>query len=401
MRVLFLSTWLPYPPNQGSKIRAYHLLRALSDRHDVGLISFQDGEVKHEWLDHLGELCSSVQVITREPFVQSRLGALLGWFSSQPRSVVGSFSPEMAVAVEAKTVRWKPDIIMALTFVAVSYARKLQAQLKIADVDNLLAHMLFEEYQQSRHLLSKMRRYIAYLKFKQYERELYRPFDMNLVTSGYDAQRIRKYIPLEKEQVCVVPNGVDLEFFKPGLFEKRTNAMVFNGSITYAPNYDAMEYFLSDIFPAIKREVPEAKIAITGSTDGIKMDSLPSGSSIRFTGYVEDIREVVARSTLCVVPLRKGAGTRLKILEAMALGVPVISTSKGAEGLEVERGRHLLIADDPIDFAASCIRLLHDRTEAGRIASEASRLVREKYGWGKIRADFLSNVERRIHGQTP
>jgi sugar transferase (PEP-CTERM/EpsH1 system associated) len=393
MKILFLSTWFPFPPDQGSKIRAYHLLRALALRHEVSLISFRDKELQREAIDQIERLCTRVRVIEEEPFTQSLLGRIFGWFSPKPRAVVGGFSTTMAEEVDRQVRQWQPDVVIALTYVAAMYAKHIQAAVLIADVDNLLSLMLYEEYLRTTNWMRKLRRGLAFRKFLRFERELYGPFDLNLVTSERDARRIREYIPLSEEQVLVVPNGVDVKRFQPGLYSPQPGSMVFNGALSYEPNHDAMVLFLNEIYPRIKAQIPAATLSITGSTSNVDLDPIPLHEGVKLTGYVEDIRQVVARSSVCVAPLRKGAGTRLKILEAMALGVPVVTTSKGAEGLCVESGKNLLIADSADDFASATIKLLNDENLRGRIVTEASELVREHYDWESIGASFVTAVE--------
>jgi len=399
MRILFLSTWFPYPPNQGGKIRAYHLLRAVASRHEVALVSFQDGLLKQAWIDHVGAFCHHVEIIPREPFAQRAIGAALGWFSPKPRAVVGSWSSSMSEAVQALAGEWEPDVILALAFITAPYALKTQVPLRVADVENLMGIMLQEQFQASQSSLQRLRRYIAYRKFMRYERELCQQFDINLVTSELDAQRIQEYIPLDSNQVMVVRNGVDLSYYHPGLHAPIPQSLVFNGALSYEPNYDAMNYFLEHIYPEIKREVPDAQLSVTGRTEGVDIQSLPNDDQVRFTGYVDDIRDVVARSSVCVVPLRQGGGTRLKILEAMALGIPVVTTSKGAEGLAVESGKHLIIADEPSEFAAATIRLLRDRSLRASLASQGYALVQERYGWEGIGRQFIAQIEARMNGR--
>jgi glycosyltransferase involved in cell wall biosynthesis len=141
---------------------------------------------------------------------------------------------------------------------------------------------------------------------------------------------------------------------------------------------------MSQIFPKVQAQIPDVQLKITGRTDGVNTGLISGGKNVCFTGFLDDIRPIIAASYACVVPLRLGVGTRLKILEAMALGTPVITTKKGAEGLNVEDGRHLLIADDPDEFARQTIRLLNDPDLRQHLSAEAARLVRDCYSWDSI-----------------
>jgi glycosyltransferase involved in cell wall biosynthesis len=384
MKILVLSTWFPYPPIQGSKTRAYQLIKALANSHDVALISFEDVPVQPEWRDHLAQLCRIVESVPQNPFSRNLARQWLGRLSLTPSSVLAGYSEQMSGCVRAVAAEWCPDAVLALTFVTAPYALQVKGVRRIVDVDNLLAPMLSDSYHQAELFLPRLRRYLAYWKFRRYERWLFRQFDLCLLVSARDIGVVQHYIPLKSCQIGLAPNGVDLEYYRPCGMASSNNSLVYSGALTYGPNYDAVNFFLQEIFPFVRREIPEARLSVTGSTQRDLLEQLSVKTNVTFTGHVEDIRPVIASSSVCVVPLRQGAGTRLKILEAMALGTPVISTSKGAEGLDVEPGRHLLIADRPEDFAAQTVRLLRDRQLREKLALAANQLVRERYDWANI-----------------
>ena len=185
-------------------------------------------------------------------------------------------------------------------------------------------------------------------------------------------------------RVVVVPNGVDLDRYKGDFGAPEPGTLIFPGALTYGANFDAMAFFLHQVFPLVKARRPEVVLRITGKTNGVPVDRLPLDERVILTGHLDDVRPPVAQSWACVVPLRIGGGTRLKILEAMALGTPVVSTSKGAEGLEVVPGEHILIADEPTEFADAVLRLLDDPALRTKLAADGQRLVREQYGWEQI-----------------
>lgn len=394
MKILFLSTWFPYPLNQGSKIRAFHLLKALADKHEVALLSFEDADLKPDWVEKIRTFCPVVETLPRKPFEANRARKLLGWISPKPSAVVAIHSSEMRDRVRDMAIRWQPDCVVGLTFVTAPYALELPNIPKVLDIDNVMARMLQEAIPFARSTSDRFRRWLAYRKFFIYEKSLYPKFDLSLVVTENDRMDAQSWFGLKKEQVAVVPNGVDVSAFEVGVADSGSRTLVFNGALTYNANYDAMEFFLSEIFPEVIRQLPDVKLQITGSTTGVDLNRLSLNQNVRLTGYLEDIRPVVSGSWVCVVPLRLGGGTRLKILEAMALGTPVISTSKGAEGLEVQSGKHILIADTPASFAEQTIRLLESAELRERLALNARKLVEEKYDWSKIGGEFRGNVER-------
>lgn len=392
MRILFLSTWFPYPLSQGSKIRAYYLLRALAAHHDVQLVSFADAPVEPAWLTHVAQFCQHVDVLERTPFAYDRVRRLLGYVSLTPSRVVAGYSSAMNARVQQSAAKYNTERVVAMTFMTAPYALGLSSVRRILDLDNLMSRWLYEIYRQARSPIQKARRRFAWLKMRRYERRLIRQFDLSLVTSPQDQAAGCALAGKGVDGFALVPNGVDTRFNQPGLARPEPNSIVFNGSITYDPNHDAMCHFLSNIFPLVIRQIPDAQLRITGATSQPHIRSLPASPNVRFTGYLPDVRATVAGSAACVVPLRTGAGTRLKILEAMALGTPVVCTSKAAEGLAVLAGEHVLMADKADEFAEHVVSLLRDGPLRTRLAGNARRLVEERYDWNCIGAHFASLV---------
>jgi glycosyltransferase involved in cell wall biosynthesis len=190
---------------------------------------------------------------------------------------------------------------------------------------------------------------------------------------------------------------VDLEKNTGDFGLPKPDTLIYSGALTYSANFDAMEFFLNDIFPRVKASHPEVSLRITGGCNGVDVDRLPLDNRVQLTGYLEDIRPTVAQSWGCVVPLRKGGGTRLKILEAMALGTPVVSTAKGAEGLEVTHEQDILIADTPDAFGRTVVRLLNDVNLRARLSANGRKLVEERYSWGSS-AQKLEELIYKVAG---
>lgn len=396
MRILFLSTWFPYPPNQGSKIRAYYLLKALSARHEVALVTFEDVDLDPIWVEHIRQLCSRVEIVRRKPFAASTGKTWLGWISPLPSAVVAIRSPEMAQQVSQVTQAWRPEVVVALTFVTAPYALALPEAKKVVDIDNFMARMLKEAIPLATGSMRRFRRHLAYKKFLRYERKLYPQFDLCLAVTQADREAVLRQMAIRSDQLVVTPNGVDTQYNHLEAVEPLPNSLIFNGALTYNANYDAIAYFLREIYPLIIQQVPEVRLRVTGSTSGVDTGRLPIDGHVELTGYLPDIRPAVAQSWVCVVPLRMGGGTRLKILEAMSLGTPVVSTTKGAEGLEVGDSEHLLLADTPDEFARQVIHVLRSVELRERLCRNARNLVAERYEWSKIGADFCASVEQLV-----
>lgn len=196
------------------------------------------------------------------------------------------------------------------------------------------------------------------------------------------------------KQVAVIPNGVDTEYMSGDFGPLELDSLVYNGALTYKANYDAMAYFLKEVFPRIQSGRPGVRLYITGKTDGVRIDKLAVNSGVIFTGYLPDIRPRVATSWVNVVPLRLGGGTRLKILESLALGTPVVSTTKGAEGLNLRAGEDYLRADSPAAFADATLRLLGNEKMRSELAIAGRNKVHEEYDWSIVGERLSEYIER-------
>jgi glycosyltransferase involved in cell wall biosynthesis len=394
MRILFLSTWFPHPPDNGSKIRVYHLLRALGERHQVTLVSFAFGTADPERAAAALPFCQAVHALQRNPF--DRAAPALATRYLSPAPVVTRSIPEMQRLVQTETLGTPFDVVIASTEVVATYAREIPAALpRILEEHNSLSRMMEDRYRATTNPFQRLSRWISWQKTRRYEASLFHRFDRIVMVSEQD-RRTCQSLPGCDASVDVIPNGVDCAHHRPGLARVQPHTLVYNGALTYPANYDAMHYFLGEIYPDIRRHFPRASLIITGSTQGVDTTALRLDDSVRLTGYLDDIRPLVAGSAVCVVPLRQGGGTRIKILEAMALGTPVVATSKGAEGLEVVDGEHLLLADDPEAFAHRTAQLLRDPTLRRRLAFDARRRVEERYDWGQIGQRFVELVDDAV-----
>lgn len=394
MRILAVCTWCPLPPFNGAKLRAHYLLGALSAWHDVTAVAFcGDDEAGAAMAPAGGGAPVPLIRVAADPFRYTRLPQWAKFLSPVPTSLWSI--PEMRNAVRQQLHGGAYDAIVAMETSAARYALLQDGAVPILDVDTALAFQMRERYLLQPGGLERLRTWVSWRKAAWYEGTLLRRFPVCAVASDREVAYLRGLLP-SGERLVVVPNGVDCTLLRPGLAAPRPGALVYNGALTYSANYDAMQYFLSAIYPRIRHDAPEATLTITGSTRGVDLVGLALDESVRLTGYVDDIRPVVAGSSVCVVPLREGGGTRLKILEAMALGTPVVSTSKGAEGLDVVGGEHLLLADDAEQFAALTGTLLQDGALREYLTANARRLVEQRYDWRAIGERFVSIVEAAV-----
>jgi sugar transferase (PEP-CTERM/EpsH1 system associated) len=400
MKVLFLSSWFPYPPDNGSRIRTFNLIKQLSREHDITLLSFShDGEVTEDRLKTVQRYCSMVQAIPLASFRPSSFRSILGFFSSRPRSFVDTYSRRMQGLVEQAGKEQDFSVVIASEMDTALYAIKLRRVPRILEDVELAA--LWEKHTIQSRVDRRLRHGLTWWKTRRFTAHLLRQFDGCTVVSQQERANVLSIAP-NCRRVVVVPNGVDLSQYKGHFGAPEPGTLVFPGALTYGANFDAMAFFLRQVFPLVKARRPEVTLRITGKTNGVPVDRLPLDESVILTGYLNDVRPTVAQSWACVVPLRVGGGTRLKILEAMALSTPVVSTTKGAEGLEITPGEDILIADEPTAFADAVLHLLDDPTLRAKLAANGQRLVREQYGWdqiGKKLDQLLHQVVRKHRHQ--
>jgi glycosyltransferase involved in cell wall biosynthesis len=265
---------------------------------------------------------------------------------------------------------------------------------KVLFTHNVEATIWRRHYRVATDFLWKAISWLEWRKMQAAERHYLRLADRVLTVSETDREAFAPFI--EPEKLAVIPTGVDVDYFQPMPVDETTNSLVFTGSMDWLPNEDAILYFVEAILPLIKQQCPQVSLKVVGRSPSRKLQALADREkSIRLTGWVEDIRPFVARGSICVVPLRIGGGTRLKIFEAMAMGKAVVSTTVGAEGLPVQPGENILLADTPDDFASSVVTLLRDPAERKRLGAAARALVHENYGWPKVAEKFariLQNV---------
>ncbi len=396
MNVLFLSRWFPYPPDNGSKIRAFNLIRRLSLRHEVDLVSFASEMVTEDRLAVMRRFCRRVDVALYEPFQPDRLRARLGFLSWRPRSVIDTHSVEVQRLVEEAGRRCSFDMVIASEIDMAPYALALPSTPRV--LEELELTKIHDRVIGERRLLKKLRGGLTWWKLSRYTAALLRAFDGCTVVSEREQERVLQ-VSSRGCPVLVVPNGVDVAGYAMDFGPPEADALVYSGALTYSVNFDAVDFFLREVFPLIQAKRPTVKLSVTGKLEGVPIDRLPANDGLVLTGYLDDVRPTVARSWACVVPLRVGGGTRLKILEALALGTPVVSTSVGAEGLKVTPGVDILIADEPTEFADATLRLLEDPGLRAELAANGRRLVRERYDWDQIGEQldrFLRQVAKNV-----
>jgi glycosyltransferase involved in cell wall biosynthesis len=392
MNILFLSRWFPYPPGNGSKLRIYNLLRGLAGQHHVTLLSFADEPVSAADVQAMQQICGAVQVVPWQGFNPESPRARLGFFSITPRSVIDTFSPEMDQRIRQTLADNPIDLVIASQIDMAAYADSFHgypALFEEAEVG-----VLYDQFHQAASWQSWARHGLTWTKHRRYLNRLMQSFVGSTVASEQEQQLLQQVLS-NTPAVSVTPNCINLPDYTAVNEPEQADTLIYTGAFSYFANHQAMVWFVGQVYPRIKAEIPAARLVITGNHAD---RPLPSAPDVTLTGFVDDVRPYIASAAISLAPIWHGGGTRLKILEAMALRTPVVATSKGAEGLAVTPEEHLLIADTPADFSAAVVRLLQDKSLRERLAENAFQLVSQKYDWAAMMPQFLNLVQNCASG---
>jgi glycosyltransferase involved in cell wall biosynthesis len=389
MKILFLSRWFPFPTNNGSKLRIYNLLRGLSQHHDVTLLGFSDQPPDESDAEAVRSICSEVYIVPWREFNPGSLRAKLGFLSLKPRSIIDTYSPEMAKKITQLLIGQKFDLVIASQIQMAAYYPYYQNTPAIFE-ELEIGYLHDQAFSIDGKI--RLRHAVTWFKFRMYLARLLKAFRAVTVVSEQEKNLLSRYFP-QANDVFVLPNCINLDDYKDVRAVPKPNTLIFTGSFRFPANYEAMQWFIGEVFPLVLAKIPSAELIITGDHANLP---LPSLQNVTLAGYVDDIKTLIASSTVALAPLWSGGGTRLKILEAMAIGTPVVATSKGAEGLEAVADRHLLVADDPAEFAERVVQVLSDPNLRSQLTENARHLVRGKYDWQGVLPGFLWLLERVI-----
>ena len=390
MMILFLSAWFPIPTDNGAKQRVYHLLKAVAKSHEVTFISFAFETARPEMAEKALSFCKQVRIVECSPFVRSRSEQLGRFISLQ--SIVDQPIPEMATLVKQTLEQNEFDVIVCSTTVMAAYVSDVDGLPKVIDIDNSLLRTNEFRAARAASFPARIAARVSQQKRIWYERSFLPKFELLTVTSPLDKDVTRRYVG-ERPRIEVIPNGVDTEYLRPSRTERNGNILIFTGSLTYDVNYEAMQYFLRDIYPAVKSKVADVELVITGSYEGVDLTGLELDDSVCLTGYVADVRKYVQEADVAIAPILSGGGTRLKVLEAMALGTALVATPKAAEGLTLADGVNILIAEDAQAFGNAVVRFLNQPELAVEIATAARELIERHFDWFNIGRQFTMLIE--------
>lgn len=403
MRILWLKTELLHPIDKGGKIRTYHMLKELKRAgHQITYLTLDDGAASADAGERATEeYCDKLITVphrTRPKFSAGfyvELAANL--LSPLPYFMKKYESKEMRASIEAEMRSGGYDTVVCDFLVpSINMPERAAKCATVLFQHNVEAMIWKRHYEVQTHPVKKKYLHGQWRKTVRFERDACRRFCMVVAVSEEDAATMRGEYGIEN--VAAVATGVDTEFFRPqGNVEKLPHNLVFTGSMDWLPNEDAIRWFTEDVLPRIKAKVPDVTLTVVGRNPSAALRELAArDSSIVVTGRVEDVRPYMEKAAAYIVPIRIGGGTRLKIYEAMAMEIPMISTTVGAEGLPLEGEAEILFADTAEDFAQHVVDVLTDERLANDLAVRAATKVRERFGWEAVASEFAAICERAI-----
>lgn len=376
-RILFLAGRLPYPIDDGWKIRTFNLIKGLS-RHGyvIDLLTFIKTEKEKNFFVNLKDYCNIYCIVRDKEYAITDL--IKGVCTSTPLPVLNYRISNMHKKISELIAENKYDLIQVEDIVMCQYLPKAINTLKVLDMHNIESELMRRYAKEEKNIFKKIYAVLTARKLEAYENFVKKEFDLILVCSEDDRNILLRRGGFEK--VELIPNGVDCSYYDIKNEEAIPNNIVFVGSMDYHANITGMKYFLKKIFPAVIKRHEDVKLYIVGKNPSKDILHF-TNKNITVTGAVEDVRPYLSSAKVVIVPLLVGGGTRLKILEAMAMGKAIVSTSVGSEGISVKDGHNIIIADTVDQFTQGISLLLENDALLTQIGDNAKEFSRLHYDW--------------------
>ena len=396
LHVLVVAARLPYPPRWGFATRVYHLTRQLAARHDVTLVTYA-GSADAENVDRLREEFA-VEVVTRDHPSRSakRAKQLRSLASRTPYDSLATYSRELQRVID-RVAAARPVHVLQIESTLLSIFRRPEDALVLVDEHNID----YEYYDRMRaNERSPLRRSfyrLEQVRFKHFEQRCWRAVDGCVTTSEREAEIVRAVAPATP--TASVPNGVDVDYFHPTDEPVDPGTIVFNGTLDYRPNLDGAAFLVKQVLPRLRERRPDVRVVLVGRGSPADLDSF-RGPGVEVTGEVPDVRPYLARAAAVAVPIRTGSGTRLKVVEGLAMGKPLVSTTIGCEGIDVRHEEHLLIADTAEAFTDELARVLADPDYGRALGRAGRRKMVDGYSWDYA-GELLESLYRQVLGSRP
>ncbi len=374
MRIVFVTSRFPYPVEKGDKLRAFHQIRMLSLHHEIHLVAISHRKIAPEHLEAMAPYCKTIKVFQiRNWLMPFQMG--IGWLEGLPLQVSYFLDRTIKRKVQYYIIQLEPDHIICQLIRASTYVRALPFP-KTLDYMDVFSEGMFQ-------LAKKYAPFGFFFRWEAkrlaaYERTIYKDFDKHTIISKQDRDRLRL---ATHDQIMVIPNGVDADFVPFSDHRQPTHDLVFVGNLGYGPNTAAAQYLVRRLLPELESRGIKPSLLLAGARPGRKIRALQHHEGVTVRGWVADIRDAYADGRIFVAPMFTGLGLQNKILEAMAMGLPCVTTSMVNNAIGAEPNHEILVADTLEGLADHVQRLMNDPGEYHRIATSARAFVMSKYQW--------------------
>ncbi|MCX5699821.1 MAG: glycosyltransferase family 4 protein [Candidatus Omnitrophica bacterium] len=363
MKALFFIRDLPEPAHNGYKKRNFYLIKELESRGIQVILKVEspgNSKIKALFFSLFSVLPFSVKLRTSGKIKKK----IAGYLKENPVDIIICDAVQRALNIPLDNPAYK-----------ILYEHNIES-------------MIIKRYaQKEKNIFKKVFAFLECWKLSNFEKKMWNKFDCSIACSPVDKKIMLRYAPESK--VHLINNGVESAYYSSNSNIIEKNTLIYTGQIGWYPNEDALVYFINEILPLVKQAVPEVKLWIVGNKPSDKIKEFSQkNSNITVTGFVEDVRELMQKACVYIVPLRIGSGTRLKILEALSMKKAVVTTTIGCEGIEVENNQHLLIRDAPEEFAKAVLDVLKNEALRISLGENGRKLIEEKYDWKIVFKDL-------------
>jgi len=388
--ILVVAPRFPYPPDDGHKVRNWNLLRHMGSSWTFDFISFSSHlDNTEDSRGILGPSCIGLEFVDTDSLAPVQLTSIFErikniYYPYELTSGLPMYSKAMEELVNARIESRKYDLVFFCGFSMYLYcSTENRAHPSVVDIIDSFSLLHKTYFQTSEGLKDKIRAWLDYIWAVRYEKNHFSKADNMILVSPIDKECVKR--SCDKSRIWVVPNGVDTSYFEPDkVSSSAASNLLFSGVMNYRPNHESMVYFIENVFPLIRQEIPNVTLTIAGKDPLPELHALVERTAgVVLTGYVEDIRPYFDQASVYIAPMISGAGLKNKILEAWSMGKPVVATNMACYGIEAIHGKNILKADKPNDIARQTISLIQDEGFRARLSSNARQTVIDLYSWNR------------------